>query len=179
MAEPTLLSPTTTATGPAETRGLDPVVPAVAQLRADPMRKMYSAVNMYNEAATREFFTSREPLAAGAVLDKNTREMQHMARDMGATSEEYGTLLSEAKSTQGKNLKPEERDAMRREATAALREKYGDDAGRVFRLATTLARRDPRMVKFLNSSGAGDSPRVALTLAEMALRARTRGELKD
>ena len=67
-------------------------------------------------------------------------------------------------------------EAMKTDALRQLREKYGDDAPRVFVLAEQLANRNPRFARFLTNTGARNSPRVVGILAEMAVRAAGRGE---
>ena len=64
------------------------------------------------------------------------------------------------------------------DATRQLRAIYGDKARETLDLAERFVNRDPRVKSFLDTTGLGHSPRVVMRLAELALEARSRGQIK-
>lgn len=150
----------------------------MAEIRADPLRKMYPAANRYDAKEIGGLIVDQSPLAERVQVDKVTRELQETFTDMGLTEAEVSTVIAESRAFLPKRDKPEESHAASGSALKQLRERYGDDTPRVMGLVKQLVHRDQRMVRLLNSTGSGNSPRVVLAMAEAAIRASHRGELK-
>lgn len=155
-----------------------PASAQVAELRNDPARKLHPASARYGSREIEDLTTTFAPLARRSQIDKEVAELKEGAGDMDATPAELSAIVSEARSLVLHKPTADQVKAMKTDSLRQLREKYGDDTSRVFDLAEQLANRNPRFTNFLVNTGARNSPRVVLTMAEMALRAAGRGELR-
>ncbi|MEW5882087.1 MAG: hypothetical protein AB1761_16785 [Pseudomonadota bacterium] len=111
---------------------------------------------------------AHEPLA---------RELSAIARDTGfAFAEALEDFDRAAREVHA--LDDTGRAALRERALAALRTAFGDRADAALQAAQALVARDPRVGRILDSTGAGDSPRLVIRLAREALAQRAAGKLK-
>lgn len=126
-----------------------------------------------------------EPLAAalnpGANAEVMTQRMSSLGSalvDVGANRQFVADLARLAQAVTTTPLTPAQIDEHKATALAALKERFGDDAGMRLRDAVKLAQRDPRLGQVLDRTGLGHHPRVVLEFAEMARTARATGRLK-
>ncbi len=73
---------------------------------------------------------------------------------------------------------PAQREALQRETLHRLRERYGDKAEAALDLANRFVKRDARLAKLLNDSGAGNHLAVVEMFIERAHEARKRGDFE-
>jgi hypothetical protein len=156
---------------------------AISELRNTPERRMFSA-DAFNSHVDTDALISASPLngLTPAQLDEIrpvvVSELHRMYADSGLTHEEaqlVERVIVDVRANQHKAT-PETDAANAQAAVQQLVERYGDDAEKALADARAFVKRDPRIGKMLDTSRAGNDPRMVLLAVEAARRARARGE---
>jgi hypothetical protein len=167
-----------------------PAVQVIRDANAQ-LRTMYDPVKSFGQhvdkrgnrvGVVRDLALALNPESTNAQLDTNVPELAQIAQDVGMTSSDITLLASVVTQRQSEPPTPQQDMAARRQAAAELREICRLDGpgsyDQVLADSMKLARRDPRLHKILEATGAGNDPRVILRFAELGRAARNRGELK-
>jgi len=165
--------------GPKTPPKLDAVPPAVAEVRnGDVARKLYSAQTAFDGREIEDYFYDRNGLQPPEVAAKNVAELKEVFADVGASRTDASMFLAEAKGLAKTPPTAEQSKAMQVDAMRQMRETYGPKAYDTLQLAQKFIKRDPRLASFLSTTGIGDAPRVVMRMAELALDAKARGQIK-
>jgi hypothetical protein len=119
-----------------------------------------------------------QPTAADDVVRAQALEWGQVARDVGASHEDVGLVVSTIRRFDIEPPTIEQEATMRTQAFKALDDAFGKDAPRALALARALAHRDSRLLEMLDKSGAGNDPKVLVAMARLALSEEMRGRLK-
>jgi hypothetical protein len=165
---------------------------AIAELRNTPERRMFNADTFKTHVDTGQAIDRASPLAdiksmAGIDLTQDqleslkpvvSAELHAIYTDAALTHEEAQTVESVIVDvrTNKVNEHPEADAANAQTAVQQLVERYGKDAQAALDDARAFIARDPRIGKMLDTSRAGNDPRMVLLAVEAARRARARGE---
>lgn len=163
---------------------------AVAELRNDPARRMFSADVFATAVDTKAAITAATnvvdlkattgidmtPEQLDAIMPVVVAELHAMYTDAGLTTDEAD--LVERVIVDVRTNKPDAAtDAANANTTIGLlNERYGQGAAQALRDAQAFIARDPRIGKMMDMSRAGNDSRMVLLAVEAARRARSRGE---
>lgn len=117
---------------------------------------------------TPEQFDALKPVVAA--------EIHKMYADAGLTNEEAQLVEDVIIDVRTNKPTPEVDTANAQTAVQQLVERYGPDAESALADARAFIARDPRLVKVMEMSRAGNDPRMVMLAVEAAHRARLRGE---
>lgn len=164
-----------------EAKAYVPEVPnaAVAAVRAadGPARVLYPAAKQYGKPLLRELSLATNPEGSETALAQQAVELAEVAADIGFDRNDLASLAAAAAAFKAKPPTAEEQAAYRRTAVSELRAQYGKGFTEAMDAASALAQRDPRFKQYLNRTGLANHPWAVLRLAELGLRAKTRGRL--
>lgn len=158
---------------------VEPIQPpdVIRELRAgDDSRALFDAQGMYRgsmpDSQLDEYDVPEDKRPA--IMN----EAREMAMDLGLEDSDLQTLQAAGNAIMAEPVTEDTRDTWRAQAYERLREVYGDGAERALKDAAQLVQRDPRIARVL-AQGAGDHPDVVMTFANLARKARGRGQLQD
>ncbi|AOJ99641.1 hypothetical protein [Burkholderia vietnamiensis] len=159
---------------------------ALAELRADPMRKFYGDEGVHGplyDELTGSGQWGRELVAAiddglGGTIDR--KEFAAIVADHGGNQADVREFLDDARLfAQGwPALSEADKQAHLADATQGMKETFGSGWEQAWDAANALAKRDPRVAKVLVSTGLGADRKTVIKFAQEALRQRVAGKLK-
>lgn len=161
-------------------------VDALAELRADPVRKFYGDEGahgpLYDEL-TGSGQWGQETVASiddglGGTIDR--KEFAAIVADHGGNQTDVREFLDDARLfAQGwPALSEADKQAHLADAVQGMKETFGSDWEKAWDAANALAKRDPRVAKVLVETGLGADRKTVIKFAQEALRQRVAGKLK-
>lgn len=134
---------------------------------------LFDNPNVHGDAARAIERNALDNLATRHEAAAQAEGMAEHFRAIGLTSTEASRLAD----LRG-NPTPETRKAWQADATKALRQDFGDDAGQALKDAKAYLQQNPKLRDHLHKTGLGDHPQWVRTVAEKARAARAAGKLK-
>ncbi|AOK52148.1 hypothetical protein [Burkholderia stagnalis] len=161
-------------------------VDALAELRADPVRKFYSDEGVHGvlyDELTGSGQWGQELVAAiddglGGTIDR--KEFAAIVADHGGNQTDVREFLDDARlfAQAWPILSEADKRAHLADAVQGMKETFGSEWEQAWDAANALAKRDPRMAKLLVETGLGADRKTVIKFAQEALRQRTAGRLK-
>ncbi|MFM0261866.1 hypothetical protein [Paraburkholderia sediminicola] len=146
---------------------------AIAELRNDPLRRLFSPQGTYAGVPLEAAIENAEgDPALKAVVARETREW---FADLGASTNDAQQLVDAASRFTAEPMTPERDAANANDAIGALNREFGNDAKSALRDAQQMVARDPRLARALDASRLGNDPAVVVKLAQLARSAKMRG----
>ncbi|WP_227243989.1 hypothetical protein [Paraburkholderia caribensis] len=146
---------------------------ALRELRDDPLRRMFSPQGTFAsvplEDAMKHLPLDGEAKAAEAA------EWREQFEDFGASPQDARELVDAARRFVAEPMTPQRDMANVNAAIEAMNREFGNDAAKALADAQAMVKRDPRLVKILESSRLGNDPTTVVKLARLARSQRQRG----
>ncbi|MBR8188103.1 hypothetical protein KDW82_03365 [Burkholderia vietnamiensis] len=161
-------------------------VDALAELRADPVRKFYGDEGVHGvlyDELTGSGQWGQELVAAiddglGGTIDR--KEFAAIVADHGGNQTDAREFLADARlfAQAWPTLPEADKQAHLADAVQGMKETFGSEWEQAWDAANALAKRDPRVAKVLVSTGLGADRKTVIKFAQEALRQRAAGKLK-
>lgn len=160
--------------GKPEPLKVDGIPAHIAELRNDPLRKLYSGDSTYGTQPIIDDAMAEVPEEVRLAVESEVREM---GMDVGASPVEFQQSVQLATTLYKNPPTAEQVGEWRQTALAQLKASYGDGWKGALADAQKLVQRDPRLAALLDRNGLGDHPQMVERLVNLARAQKLRGKL--
>ncbi|MFM0513095.1 hypothetical protein [Paraburkholderia sp. RL17-373-BIF-A] len=147
--------------------------PAIAELRDDPLRRMFGAQGTYASVQLEE--SMKDVALDPAIKTAAATEFREIFADLGASPQDARELVDAAARCTAEPMTTERDASNKNAAIELLSQHFGNDAKSALADAVQMIARDPRLSRMLDQTRLGNDPQTVLKVAQLARSAKMRG----